>query len=323
MKGHHAHEGQTGLLADIGGTFTRLAIVGADGKLGYVATRTNAEFTGPLALFGSYLRDLPAVLPPPSRAAVAVACPVIGDEVHLTNLPWSFSASTLAKGLGLESIRVLNDFTALALSLLHLLPQDSVQVGDGAATPNSPMAVLGPGTGLGVSGLIPHAHGWTPLATEGGHVTLASCNRQESQLIEWLHARYGHASAERVLSGNGLVDLYNYLAAGQGEAVATAERITDLAINRTDAHARRVFDIFFALLGTMAGNLALTLGACGGVYLAGGILPRVLDLLQASSFRERFVAKGRFRAYLEAIPTYVIVDRYPAFKGLKSILTQQ
>ena len=312
----------TALIADIGGTYTRLAIVGADGELGYPATLTNAEFAGPLALFGSYLRDLPAGLPPPSRAAVAVACPVTGDEVRMTNLPWSFSASALAKDLGLEPIQVLNDYTALALSLPHLLPQDIVQIGEGTATPNSPMAVLGPGTGLGVSGLIPHAHGWTPLATEGGHVTLAPCNAEESQLLEWLRARYGHASAERVLSGNGLVDLYNYAAAGK-KAISSAEQITDLAMNRHDAHALRVFDIFFALLGTTAGNLALTLGARGGVYLAGGILPRVLDLLQASSFRERFVAKGRFRDYMEAIPTYVIVDPYPAFKGLKSALMQQ
>jgi glucokinase len=320
VKHHLPQEGQTGLLADIGGTFTRLAIVGADGELTHLATRANAEFAGPLALFCSYLRGLPAKLPPPARAAVAVASTVIGDEVRMTNLDWSFSASALAEGLGLGSLQVLNDFTALALSLPRLLPGDIVQIGHGDAAPDCPMAVLGPGTGLGVSGLIPHAHGWTPLATEGGHVTLAPCDAEEGRLLEWLRQRYGHASAERVLSGSGLIDLYNYVTAGKGETIASAERVTDLAINLNDAHARRVFDIFFALLGTVAGNVALTLGARGGVYLAGGILPRVLDLLQASAFRERFVAKGRFRAYLEAIPTVVIVDPYPAFKGLKSVL---
>jgi glucokinase len=314
------HPDPAALLADIGGTYTRLALLDSSGRLSCSATRCNAEFSELLALLRSYLEELPGLVTPPARAALAVACPVSGDTVKLTNLNWSFSVNALADQLKLHTLKVINDFKAIALSLPHLAAADLVRIGGGTPVPDAALAVIGPGTGLGVSGLIPHDHGWAALEAEGGHVTLAAASQEEDALIDWLRKRYGHASAERVLSGPGLVDLYRYVSSDD-EAALAPEEVTELAVERADRHALRAFALFFALLGSVAGNLALTLGARGGVYLAGGILPRVQLLLATSLFRERFLAKGRFRSYLDAIPTYLITDPCPAFKGLAATLT--
>ncbi|HLC40103.1 MAG TPA: glucokinase [Methylomirabilota bacterium] len=306
------------LLADIGGTYTRLALLDDVGQITNVAVRENADFLGMEALLGSYIATLP-VSQQPGRAALAVACPVTGDRVTLTNFNLSFSVEATRAGLGLNSIRVINDFTAVALAIPHLDAQDVLQLGGGTPVPDAAIGVLGPGTGLGVSGLVPHAGGWIPITGEGGHVTVGATTDEEEQVLAWFRQRHGHASGERILSGSGLVDLYCYFS-GQEATEHSPQRIAELAYNENDTTARRVFDEFFALLGNVAGNLALTLGARGGVYVAGGILPRMPNALRTSSFRERFTAKGRFRGYLEAIPTYLIVDTNVAFKGLAASL---
>lgn len=309
------------LLADIGGTNTRLALLTPEGAQVHVQSLRNGDFRSLATLLYHYLSALPPETRP-ERAALAVACPVHGDEVQLTNLNWTFSVAELGAHLALAPLHVINDFTAVALAVPRLQPGDWVPIGGGTPVAGAPIGVLGPGTGLGVSGLVPSGGGWVALAGEGGHATLAAATAAEAEILDALRQRYGHVSAERALSGSGLVDLYRHFAAAPAP-IADPAQVTDLALRGGDASARRALDFFFSFLGNVAGNLALTLGARGGVYLAGGILPRMAEALAASAFRERFVAKGRFRAYLEAIPTRLILAPCPAFKGLAACLEQQ
>jgi glucokinase len=304
------------LLADVGGTHTRLTVL-AGGAESHPCVLDNAAHEGLAPLIESYLGTLPAALRP-QRGALAVAAPIGGDEVVMTNRGWRFSIAALAARLGLDPLPVINDFTAVALAVPHLAAGECLDFGGGGAVSQSPIAVLGPGTGLGVSGLIPNAQGWAAIAGEGGHVTLAPANDAEAEVLRELRRRYGHVSAERVLSGPGLVDLYRLLAAPA--AVADPAEVTALALKGGDPAAAKALELFFSFLGNVAGNLALTLGARGGVYLAGGILPRLAGALAASAFRERFEAKGRYRPYLAAIPTRLIVAPAPAWRGLATLL---
>lgn len=301
------------LIADIGGTHSRLALGGAG--IHRLRIYDNAGFDGLEAVISAYLDELDV---PPAVAALAVACPVQGDAGTMTNLGWSFSAAALRRRFGFGTVYVLNDFAAIAHAVPALEPGDVRQIGGGAGIPGRPAGILGPGTGLGVSGLVPHGDGWIPVAGEGGHVTLAPANDEESRIIERLRRDIGHVSAERLLSGPGLVLLYRLLAGA--DTVPDAAAITRLAATGKDATAVRVVDLFLAMLGTVAGNLALTLGAEGGIYLAGGILPKIADRLALSGFRERFVDKGRYRDYLAAIPTRLITLEHPALHGLRALL---
>jgi glucokinase len=258
------------------------------------------------------------VLPTPAACGIGLANPVAGDQVRMTNHHWSFSIADLQSRLGVQKLVVINDFTAIALSLPDLSPLQLRRIGGGQAAPGAPLAVLGPGTGLGVSGLLPTPSG--PLAAingEGGHVTLPAQDADEAALIEVLRRRFGHASAERALSGPGLVNLYEAVATIAGDMVRTLtpSEVIERA-RRDDVACRRALSHFCALLGAVAGNLALTLGARGGVYVAGGIAPRIFDELESSLFRQRFEDKGRFSDYLSRIPTYVISsDVSPALVG--------
>jgi glucokinase len=216
---------------------------------------------------------------------------------------------------------VVNDFAAVAWGLPDLRPEQVVKVGGGTETRPAPIAVLGPGSGLGVSSIIPCADGWTVAQGEGGHATLPASNRDEAEVIELIRDELGHCSAERALSGPGLVNLYQALArlAGRGTPTVTPQDVTALA-QQGEPLARKTRAMFCALLGTVAGNLALTVGARGGVYLAGGILPKILDAFIESPFRASFEAKGRYDWYLREIPTYVVTEPLPAFVGLKRLL---
>jgi glucokinase len=230
----------------------------------------------------------------------------------MTNHPWAFSISQLQRELGLARLVVLNDFTALALSLPALGAAQSRQVGGGRAVAGAPLALLGPGTGLGVSGLL----GAVPISGEGGHVTLAAADAREAEVIELLRRRFGHASAERALSGPGLENLHEALTQLNGESRPAMSAAQIAAAADTDAHCAEVIELFFALLGNVAGNLALTLGARGGVYVGGGVVLHIGGRIDGSPFRERFEAKGRFRDYLAPIPTLVITaTESPALIG--------
>lgn len=308
------------LIADIGATNARLALV--DDKGQEVATEVfhTADFTGVPGLLGVYL-DHRRASDHPRRAAIAIAAPITGDEVRMTNLDWSFSQLALKRGLGLSQLIVVNDFAAVAWGLPHLTAADLVKVGGGEGRPRAALATIGPGSGTGVGALVPSSDGWSVVAGEGGHATLAPTNDEEAQVAAWIRKEFGTCAIEHALSGPGLVNLYHALAeaAGRGRPTVEPADVTALA-ERGETLARKAREMFFALLGSTAGDLALTTGAQGGVFIAGGIVPRMLDAFAASAFRARFEAKGAYRGYMEAIPTYVITAPLPAFRGLKRLL---
>jgi len=305
------------LIADIGGTNARFALLSADGVVEAVRVLKCADHSGLEAAAEAYLA---AIAPPlrPRRAAIAVAGPVTGDLFELTNHGWSFSRRDTAARLGLDRLDLVNDFTAVAMAVPRLGPGDRRQVGPGVAQAGRPIAVLGPGSGLGVSGIVPAGEDWVALAAEGGHVTMPATSAREVAVLSELRHRFGHVSAERVISGMGLVNLYEALAAIDGATggAPDAPAISDAGIAGADARCVEALTMFCAMLGTVAGNLALTLGAQGGVFVAGGIVPRLGAWFDASPFRERFEAKGRMRSYLGPIPTHVVTHPLPAFVGL-------
>jgi glucokinase len=320
---------QARLLADVGGTNARFAWQDApDAAIGEVVVLPCAGYASLADAITAYLHQTGHAAP--KDCAIAIANPIVGDQVKMTNHEWAFSISALRAHFGFEQLRVLNDFTALALALPLLRADELHQVGGGAAVPETAIGLIGPGTGLGVSGLLPSGNGdgrggWVPLQGEGGHVTLAACTPREHAVLQWIAALHGHASAERAVSGQGLVDVHRALCAidgaGAPPAALDAAGITAAALSAGDARSLEAVELLCAFLGTAAGNLALTLGARGGVYIGGGIVPRLGDAFARSPFRERFEAKGRFAAYLAPIPVFVIhASQSPALRGAASAL---
>ncbi len=312
------------LIADIGGTNARFALVGSDGESTGTRVLACADYPGLAVAARAYL-DLERPDPAPDRAAIAVASPVVGDRVSMTNRDWSFSIPELRATLGLGQLRVVNDFTAQALAVPRLDSGETYQIGGGIAIAGAPIAILGPGTGLGVSGLIEApGGGWIALATEGGHATLAPADARERAVVGALEARFGHVSIERAVSGPGLGNLALAIAAVDGldRAALEPDEVTARALADIDPVAVEALSMFCAMLGGAVGNLALTLGARGGVYIGGGIVRRLGGFLEASPFRARFEDKGRFRDYLSAIPTSVITAENSALRGLTALLEQ-
>lgn len=305
------------LVGDVGGTNARFAwIAGPGAPIGSVATYPCTDHATLAAAIEHYLAA--HGLGRPRWAAIGIATPVTGDWVRMTNHPWAFSVDGVQRELGLERLLVLNDFTALALSLPALGEGERRAIGGGAAVAGAPLALLGPGTGLGVSGLLfgRGGQGAIAIAGEGGHVTLAAGDEREARVIELLRERFGHVSAERALSGPGLSHLHEALARLDGEVRPALSAAQITAAVDSDAHCAAVIDLFCSLLGNVAGNLALTLGARGGLYVGGGVVPRIAGRLARSPFRERFEAKGRFRDYLAAIPTWLVMaEDSPALIG--------
>ncbi len=313
----------TGLVGDVGGTNARF---GWQDDAGAPITRVQvlpcAEHASLLAAIRTYLAD--QGLPAPASVAIGIANPVTGDRVHMTNHHWAFSIGELREALGAARMLVVNDFTALALALPRLQPAQKRQVGPGEAVAGAAIGLIGPGTGLGVSGLLPAGAHYLPIAGEGGHVTLPAGNAREFAVIECLRRRYGHVSAERVLSGAGLVDLYHALSEVdglQGREITAPAEVLARAAEHPQSRAAEAQDLFCGFLGAVAGDLALTLGARGGVYIGGGIVPRLGERFEASPFRARFEAKGRFAAYLAQVPTWVIHSPVsPALDGAAQAL---
>lgn len=308
------------LLADIGGTNARFAWQDGPGApIVDEQTLPTAGFAGIDDAIHAYLKANGRTAP--RACAIAIANPIVDDTVRMTNGPWAFSSSALRAACGFERLVLLNDFTALALALPGLAPEQLRQVGGTRAQPNAAVGLIGPGTGLGVSGLVPDGRGgWVPLQGEGGHATLVARTPREAAVMDALGRQFGHVSAERAVSGPGLIDLHAALLAADGlppsAASPSAAEILRAALDGSDARCAEAIELFCAFLGTMAGNLALTLGARGGVYIGGGIVPRLGEAFDRSPFRERFEAKGRFRDYLAAIPVWVIdAARSPALGG--------
>ncbi len=315
-------DSQLRLIADIGGTHARFALETAPGVLEDIDVMPCAAWPTLEAALREYLARTGTRSV--AHAAIGIANPVTSDWVQMTNHHWAFSIEATREALGLTTLLVINDFTALALALPELGEHELVQIGGVHAEAGSPIALLGPGTGLGVSALIPHADGFTPLAGEGGHVSFAPFDEREAAIWRYARDRFGHVSAERLLSGPGLSVIHQALCDLAGEPCEvpmTAAQITEFALVGHCARCRETLDAFTAMLGTAAANLALTLGSRGGVYLGGGILPRMLDYFKTSPFRARFEDKGRFSGYLAAIPVYVITARYPALTGASAALS--
>jgi len=314
--------GTTWLVGDVGATNARFGLVAPDGAVLHSSNFACADFAEIGDALDAYLA-IRGSLPLPRLGALAIAALITGDQIRMTNHPWSFSVAALRDRFGLERLVVINDFTAVALALPRLMAGDRMAVGGGAPVAGRPIGVLGPGSGLGVSGLIPAGSGWVPLAGEGGHVTMAAANEREGAVLELMRHRFDHVSAERCLSGPGLVNLYNSLAALDRVPAApyTAAQITDPDTAARDPLCREATAMFCAMLGTVAGDLALTLGADGGVYIAGGIVPRLGARFVDSDFRARFEAKGRMNAYVAAVPSYVVTHPLPAFLGCVAALS--
>jgi glucokinase len=309
------------LIADIGGTNARFGLL-ADGQRHDELVLACADYPDIVTAVEHYLSTVGAARP--AEAAMAIAGPITGDIVRMTNHVWQFSASQTRERLGLRRLIILNDFTALAMSLRHLPAESLEQIGGGRAVADNPIAVIGPGTGLGVSGLIPTGPHWIPLQGEGGHVTLAVMNEREVAVLKQLHQRFSHVSAERVLSGPGLVNLYEALCGVEGMVpqTLTPPEVTRRAQEASCRICLEAVNIFCALLGTMAGNLVLTLGALGGVYVGGGIVPSLGRSFTSSPFRNRFEDKGRYADYLARVPTFVIRAELPALIGLQLAFTE-
>jgi len=307
------------LLGDIGATNARLALL-SNGVLGPINSFTVAEFPRFMDAVNAFLDCRCRQLSVP-EALLAVAGPVDKDRCVLTNCPWTIDAPELCAAFGFAKVHLFNDFEATALSLPHLTAADLYPLGGGEAISGAPMAVLGPGTGLGVACCVPGSQSSIVIASEGGHATMAATSSREDAIIDYLRKQFGHVSAERVISGGGLENLYRAVVALDGidAPKRNAAEITKAALDGNCPIARTALDLFCTMLGTIAGNVALMFGARGGVFIAGGIAPRITDFMARSEFRARFEHKGRFRTYLEAIPSSVIVHPAAAFIGLRTI----
>lgn len=303
------------LVADIGGTNARFALETAQQVFEHIEVLPCNDYDTIVDATKEFLKR--AGNPAIKHASVAIANPVFGDWLQMTNHHWAFSIETTRQALGLETLLFSNDFTAQALAITKTQAEDLVQVGGFQPVENAPKAVIGPGTGLGVSGLIPSPAGYVPLAGEGGHASFSPFDDTEIMIWQFAKKKYGHVSAERFLSGAGLVLIYEALAEREGvkRQKLTPAEISERALSGHSPLCRLTLDIFSAMLGTVASNLALTLGARGGVYLCGGIIPRFIDYFKHSPFRSRFENKGRFDAYLAAIPVYVVLSKYPGITG--------
>src|SRR5450830_1297270 len=295
------------LLADVGGTNARFALEVAAGHITLVEVLPCADYPSLSAALQAYLA-LPHIAAAGGQAVrhavIAIANPVDGDFLSMTNHHWSFSIRAMREECGFTTLDVVNDFTALARSLPQLSSEQKHQVGAGTARPNTAIGLIGAGTGLGVSGLIPSHGGWIALQSEGGHVSFAPFNEVEVSILQFAWREYEHVSAERLISGDGLELIYR--------ALADQSQLCD-----------DVIEAFCCMLGTVAGNVAVTLGALGGIYIGGGIVPRLGPRFDRSGFRARFERKGRFANYVSQVPTFVITAQYPAFLGASAILSEK
>ncbi|MEW6021421.1 MAG: glucokinase [Pseudomonadota bacterium] len=310
------------LLADIGATHARFALETAPGVLRQTAVLRCDEFSGIVPLLNAYLHAHGGERI--AHAAFAMANPISGDLVRMTNRDWQFSTDEVRRTMGWSTLLIVNDFTALAMALPGLGANDVLQVGGGKPAPHAVAGVLGAGTGLGVSGVIPTADGFITLGSEGGHVNFAPADEREFAILQYAWREWPHVSNERILSGPGMELVYRALAERNGVQAPgrTAAEIVSCALEENEPLCLEVLECFAGMLGGAAANLAVTLGAFGGIFIGGGIVPRIAPWFATSPFRARFEAKGRFTDYLAQIPTYVIMTPNPALRGVSTILSE-
>ncbi|XSG82968.1 MAG: glucokinase [Methyloligella sp. ZOD6] len=323
MQGSIDNAAASAIVADIGGTNARFAVADlATLALSDFKSVTCAEHESIVEAATAYAKGLAK---PPAKAAFAVAAPVTGETVDFTNSPWGFERKELGRAMGLDGLLVLNDFQALAMSLPYIAGEDLTQLGGAEPVEKGTKVVLGPGTGLGTAGLVWSEAGWVAIPGEGGHINLAPAHIDHLPLLKRMMGDREHLSAERVISGLGLCDLYRCVAAEKGEELEdlAAPDIVRRARERSDPIAVETLEHFVAWLGSFAGDAALMLGARGGVYLGGGIPMRIVDILQQGTFRHYFESKGRMKdAFLAAIPVYVIGAKAPALQGAAAALRE-
>ncbi len=318
------------LVADIGGTNIRLAICNKDNSIEQIHTYQCANFSSLLDVIKHYITDT-SLTDARINACLAIACPVDTDLISMTNLPWQFSQKQLKEQLGLKSLTLINDYTAIAMAIPLLNDQQKVKIGQGEAAANKPIAVCGPGTGLGVANLIPVNGQWHCLSGEGGHIDFAAVDELDIQILQYLKTLKKRISYEQLLSGYGLEQIYQALifinndkesSTKNANKTLSAKDISTQALSGNCSLCELALNQFCKILGSFAGNLALTMDSLGGVYIAGGIVPRFVEFFNNSDFRARFETKGRMSHLNKKTPTYVITESQPGLLGATAYLNQ-
>ncbi|NMP15289.1 glucokinase [Thalassotalea sp. Y01] len=312
------------VVADIGGTNLRVGVVTESGDVKDLTLYQCGEHPSLQAVLELYFNahdiDSSKV-----NACLAIACPVDQDLIKMTNLPWQFSKSQLKADLNLNRLHLINDYTAIAWAVPKLSDDQKVKIGGGEAVDKKPIAICGPGTGLGVANVIWGNDQWVSVGGEGGHADFAAVDDTEIEILRFLQNKYPRVSYEQLLSGLGIEQIYQALCHNKGVS-PEAYQAKDISARALDASCdicQQALSQFCKTLGSFAGNLALTTAAFGGIYIAGGIVPRFIEFFRSSEFRERFEAKNRFREFNAGIPTYVITESQPGILGASAYLIQQ
>lgn len=323
----HRPANQIRLFADIGAKYARFAIERESYVFEQRLALKSSDYPDFVTALQAYLAQIASTHDRQAirHGAIAIANPVAGDRVRMTNSPWEFSIEATRDLAGFDTLLVVNDFTALAMGLPYLSPHELRQIGGGKPRERSVIGLVGAGSGLGVSGLVPIDGGWVSLASEGGHVGFAPQSAREVYVLDYAWRQYPHVSAERLMSGPGLELLHRALTArvAAAPAMLAAPEITRRALADECDLCRETLDMFCEMLGSVASDVALTLGAYGGVYVGGAIVPRLGDYFDRSGFRARFEAKGRFSELLAGIPTYVVTAETATLTGTSAILNAQ
>ncbi|SNC59023.1 glucokinase [Sodalis endosymbiont of Henestaris halophilus] len=310
------------MVGDVGGTNVRLALCDVEkGAISQIHIYSSDDYDTLERVICNYLIDKKVTI---KEACISIACPITNDWVEMTNHSWAFSIKAMKANLELEKLEIINDFIAVSMAIPMLTPKDVIQFGGGTSIAGKPIAIYGAGTGLGVSHLIQVDTHWISLPGEGGHVDFAPNSEEEDKILSILRAELGHVSAERVLSGPGLVNLYRAIVQADGRLPEqlVPNQVTEQALADSCIDSRRALSLFCVLMGHFGGNLALNMGTRGGVYIAGGIVPRFLNFFRTSGFRAAFEDKGRFKDYLMEIPVYLIRHEQPGLLGAGAHMRQ-
>ncbi|AFP85272.1 glucokinase [secondary endosymbiont of Ctenarytaina eucalypti] len=310
------------LVGDVGGTNVRLALCYlSTGEISHIHTYASDGYDNLESVIHNYLISQQVAI---KEACIAIACPINSDWVEMTNHSWAFSIKAMQANLELEQLEIINDFTAVAMATPMLTEKEVIQFGGRHSIIGKPIAIYGAGTGLGVSHLLQVEKRWISLPGEGGHVDFAPNSEEEYSILNVLREELGHVSAERVLSGPGLVNLYRAIVKVDERLPENLlpKQVTKQALADSCIDSRRALSLFCVLMGRFGGNLALNMGTFGGVYIAGGIVPRFLDFFRASGFRAAFEDKGRFKDYLLDIPVYLIRHDQPGLLGAGAHIRQ-
>lgn len=311
------------VVVDVGGTNIRLAVADIDsGELSSIREYPCAQFITLDAALAQYFATLSETV---SHLCIAIACPVQDDKVQMMNLNWQFSQQQLKDKFNLTELYLLNDYTAIALAVPSLKAEQMIKIGAGEIVEDAPKAIFGAGTGLGVAHLIKTDSKWQTLEGEGGHSSFAPNNSEQTDVLLLLQQQFGHVSTERLLSGQGLVNIYHALCRSSGKQPEYFEpqQVSDAALKDECELALQTLQIFCQVMGGFAGNLALNLDCKGGVYIAGGVAPRFIEFIKSSEFRDYFEDKGRMKPYLQTIPTYLITHSNPGLLGATTYLQQE